>query len=112
MGFLAYNPIITLLKAVTNTVAVTTAGNGIPAALRIPGLTTTMYADARKVVIPATISLDLFILAKYLVANELFGIPGGLAATEVFAEPFQVGIIVNRHGFEINRASDRHWGKQ
>ena len=57
IGFLAYNPIIILLKALTRTVAVRTALKGIPVILRIFGLITIIYMKARKVVIPAKISV-------------------------------------------------------
>ena len=46
-----------LLKALTNTVAVSTPLNGIPAPEIIDGLTIIMYMVAKKVVMPAIISV-------------------------------------------------------
>ena len=60
MGFLAYNPIIILLKAETNIVAVNTPLKGIPVSLRIDGFTMMIYIEAKKVVIPAITSVLVF----------------------------------------------------
>src|SRR5471032_1135685 len=50
-------PIAQLPRKLTITVAVSAAGNGMPACDKIPGLTTMMYIAVRKVVMPATISV-------------------------------------------------------
>ncbi len=56
-GLRAYRPIAQLPRKLTMTVAVSAAGNGTPAADRMPGLTTMMYIAVRKVVMPATTSV-------------------------------------------------------
>ncbi len=50
-------PIIMLLKAETKIVAVSTPENGMPVLLMIYGFTMIMYIVARKVVIPAIVSV-------------------------------------------------------
>ena len=57
IGFLAYNPIITLQKKDNKTVAVNTAEKGIPVWESIEGLTTMMYMVAKNELIPARISV-------------------------------------------------------
>lgn len=56
-GLRAYRPIAQLPRKLTMTVAVSAAGNGTPAADKMPGLTTMMYIAVRNVVMPATISV-------------------------------------------------------
>src|SRR5882757_3817899 len=57
MGLRAYKPIIMLLKKQTSIVAVDTAGKDIPVWLNMAGLTTIIYAVARKLDNPAIISV-------------------------------------------------------
>jgi len=70
IGLLAYKPIIMVQKALRITVAVRTALKGKPVALRIAGLTTIIYIAVTKVVIPAMVSVRIFVLlafrSKYL----------------------------------------------
>jgi hypothetical protein len=66
IGFLAYRPIIRLLKKHTSIVAVSTPLNGKPAWLNIDGFTTIIYMVARNELIPAKIS----VLKKWFLVNK------------------------------------------
>ncbi len=58
IGFLAYSPMAMLEKALTSTVAVSTAEKDMPSMLlMMAGFTTIMYMVARNVVIPAITSV-------------------------------------------------------
>jgi len=69
IGFLAYNPIMTLEKKLTRMVAVSRPLNGIPVVCSIKGFTMIIYMVARKVVIPASISVFKSVLFSLKLKN-------------------------------------------
>ena len=63
-GRFAYTPITSVPNAAAMIVAVIDASFGMPAASRITGLTTMMYAMVRKVAMPATVSCRYDVLKR------------------------------------------------